>query len=89
MAEERLAGSGGPIAVRGHGDDDGHATANAPEATLEQMAKDVSAFLMWAAEPRMVERKAAGLRNLIMIILLTVLLYYTNKKLWAPVKRKD
>ena len=69
--------------------DHGAAAPAAPEATVEQMAKDVSAFLMWAAEPTMVERKAAGFRNLVMIVLLTVLLYYTNKKLWAPVKRKD
>ena len=60
-----------------------------PEPTLEQHAKDVSAFLMWAAEPHATERKQAGFRNLIMVILLAVLLYYTNKKLWAPIKRKD
>ena len=75
----------------GEGDDHGdeHAAPDAPEATVEQMAKDVSAFLMWAAEPTMVERKQAGFRNLIMILILAVLLYYTNKKLWAPVKRKS
>ena len=60
-----------------------------PEPTLEQMAEDVSAFLMFAAEPAMVERKDAGLRNLLMVLLLAVLLYYTNKKLWAPIKRKE
>lgn len=60
-----------------------------PKPTVDQMAKDVAAFLMWAAEPTATERKQAGFRNLIMIIVLTVLLYYTNKKLWAPVKRKD
>jgi len=78
---------------KGHGDDkdhgDGHGAPEAPEATVDQMAKDVSAFLMWAAEPTMIERKEAGFRNLIMIALLAVLLFYTNKKLWAPVKRKD
>lgn len=71
----------------GHGD--GAAVPEAPEATVEQMAMDVSAFLMWAAEPTMVERKMAGFRNLIMIVILAVLLYYTNKKLWAPIKRKE
>ncbi|MEM1160056.1 MAG: cytochrome c1, partial [Pseudomonadota bacterium] len=60
-----------------------------PPATTKQMAKDVAAFLMWAAEPTMTERKEAGFRNLVMIIVLSVLLYYTNKKLWAPLKRKD
>lgn len=60
-----------------------------PEATIEQEALDVSAFLMWAAEPTMVERKQAGFRNLIMIAVLAVLLYYTNKKLWAPIKHRQ
>ncbi|MEM1344108.1 MAG: cytochrome c1 [Pseudomonadota bacterium] len=60
-----------------------------PEATLEQQAEDVAAFLMWAAEPKMVERKEAGFRNLVWLIILAVLLYFTNKKIWAPVKRGD
>ncbi|MFK7942585.1 MAG: cytochrome c1 [Paracoccaceae bacterium] len=71
-----------------HGGDTGKAL-EAPAPTVEQMSEDVSAFLMWTAEPKMVERKDAGLRNLLMIIILAVLLYYTNKKLWAPVKRKE
>jgi ubiquinol-cytochrome c reductase cytochrome c1 subunit len=60
-----------------------------PEATVEQMAEDVSAFLMWAAEPQLVERKQAGFRNILMLIVLTVLLYFTNKALWAKVKREE
>lgn len=64
-------------------------TAPAPTATPDQMALDLSAFLMWTAEPKMVERKDAGFRNLIFIILLAVLLYYTNKKLWMPIKHRS
>lgn len=60
-----------------------------PAATLEQMSADVSAFLMWTAEPKMTARKHAGFRNIGFLILLMVLFYYTNKKIWAPVKRKD
>ena len=60
-----------------------------PEATVEQMAEDVSAFLMWTAEPKMVERKRAGFRNILMLIALMVLLYFTNKAIWARVKRKE
>ncbi|MGR3716690.1 MAG: cytochrome c1 [Thermohalobaculum sp.] len=71
-----------------HGGEDGDA-GEAPEATVEQMAEDVSAFLMWAAEPLLVERKEAGLRNILMLIGLTVLLYFTNKALWAGIKRKE
>lgn len=59
-----------------------------PEPTMEQEAKDVAAFLMWAAEPTLVERRQAGFRNLIMIVVLAVLLYYTNKKLWQPIKHR-
>lgn len=57
-----------------------------PEPTLEQQAEDVAAFLMWAAEPKMVERKEAGLRNVIWLVILAVLLYFTNKRIWAAVK---
>lgn len=59
------------------------------EATVEQMSEDVAAFLMWAAEPRMMERKRAGFQYVGFLILLAVLFYFTNKKLWAPIKRKD
>ena len=74
-----------------HGEDDEHhAGADiAPAATVEQMSEDVTAFLTWAAEPKMVERKQAGFKWIGFLILMTVLLYLTNKKLWASVKRKD
>jgi ubiquinol-cytochrome c reductase cytochrome c1 subunit len=60
-----------------------------PEPTVAQMAEDVSAFLMWTAEPKMVERKRAGFRNILMLIALAVLLYFTNKAIWARAKRKE
>jgi ubiquinol-cytochrome c reductase cytochrome c1 subunit len=52
------------------------------------MAEDVSAFLMWAAEPKMMARKQMGFTAVIMLTLLTALLYLTNKRLWAPHKGK-
>lgn len=60
--------------------------ADGTEATLEQEAKDVAAFLMWAAEPRMMARKQAGLTAVIILTVLAALLYLTNKRLWAPIK---
>jgi ubiquinol-cytochrome c reductase cytochrome c1 subunit len=57
-------------------------------ATVEQMAEDVSAFLMWAAEPKMMERKRVGFVAVVMMVLLASLLYLTNKRLWAPHKGK-
>jgi len=52
------------------------------------MAKDVSAFLMWVAEPKMTVRKKTGFVVIAFLVLLTSLLYLTNKKLWAGPKRK-
>ncbi len=55
-------------------------------ATEEQMAQDVAAFLMWAAEPKLTERKMYGFIGVIFLTLLASLLYLTNKRLWAPIK---
>lgn len=62
--------------------DDGHANDAHHEAI------DVAAFLMWAAEPKMMARQQAGFIAVMLLTLLTVLLYLTNKKLWAPHKGK-
>ncbi len=55
-------------------------------ATVDQMSRDVSAFLMWTAEPKMMDRKMVGLVSVLFLIVLTALLYLTNKRLWAPHK---
>lgn len=62
--------------------------ADGTEATMEQAALDVAAFLMWNAEPHLMARKRAGLTAVLFLGLLTVLLYFTNKKLWSEVKGK-
>lgn len=62
--------------------------ADGTEATLEQEAQDVAAFLMWAAEPKMMARKQAGFTGVFFLIILSVLLYLTNKRIWAPIKGK-
>ncbi|MCG6882392.1 MAG: cytochrome c1 [Silicimonas sp.] len=56
---------------------------------LEAIAQDVSAFLMWTAEPKLNARKEAGFIAVLFLIVLSVLLYLTNKRIWAPIKRKD
>lgn len=57
---------------------------------LTSMAQDVSAFLMWTAEPKMMARKQAGFTGVLFLAILTALLFLTNKRLWTPVKhRKD
>lgn len=55
---------------------------------LKAEAEDVAAFLMWAAEPKMMARKQVGFMGVLFIGLLAVLLYLTNKRLWAPYKGK-
>lgn len=57
-------------------------------ATVEQMSEDVATFLMWAAEPKLMARKQMGFTAVLMLGLLTVLLYLTNKRIWAPHKGK-
>jgi ubiquinol-cytochrome c reductase cytochrome b/c1 subunit len=52
-------------------------------ATVKQYAHDVSTFLMWAAEPHMEARKRMGLQVFIFLIILSGLLYFTKKKVWA------
>lgn len=58
------------------------------EASMENMSEDVSAFLMWASEPKMMVRKESGFKAVLLLGLLSVLLYLTNKRLWAGVKGK-
>ncbi len=54
---------------------------------LESISQDVSAFLMWTAEPHLNARKQAGLTGVIFLTILSVLLYLTNKRIWAPIKK--
>jgi ubiquinol-cytochrome c reductase cytochrome b/c1 subunit len=55
------------------------------QATLDQQAKDVTAFLAWAAEPHLVARKRAGMAVMAFLIVLSGLLYLTKKKVWRAV----
>jgi cytochrome c1 len=59
--------------------------ADGTEASVDQMAKDVSAFLAWSAEPKMVERKETGLRVMIFLIIFAGLLYASYKRLWRNI----
>ncbi|WP_170336535.1 cytochrome c1 [Ruegeria arenilitoris] len=62
--------------------------ADGHPASVEAMSEDVSAFLMWAAEPKMMDRKNAGFVGVIFLTIMSVLLYLVNKRLWAPHKGK-
>jgi ubiquinol-cytochrome c reductase cytochrome c1 subunit len=60
--------------------------ADGTPATVDQMSLDVSAFLMWTAEPHLNARKEAGFKAILLLALLSTLLYLTNKRIWANVK---
>jgi ubiquinol-cytochrome c reductase cytochrome b/c1 subunit len=54
--------------------------------TVAQYSHDISAFLMWAAEPHLEARKRVGLQVFVFLIVLSVLLYFTKKKVWHRVE---
>ena len=57
-------------------------------ATEEQMAKDITTFLMWSAEPHLERRHKTGFRVIIYLIILSILVYLTMKKIWSRVETK-
>jgi ubiquinol-cytochrome c reductase cytochrome c1 subunit len=68
--------------------DDHVSYADGTEASLEQMSRDVVVFLAWTAEPTMEARKRAGFKVMSFLLVLTILLYFSNKKVWAGLKGK-
>jgi len=56
------------------------------EATEKQMAKDVVTFLAWSAEPHLEARHKIGFRAIIYLILITILVYFSMKKIWSRVE---
>ncbi len=54
-------------------------------ATEEQMAKDVTAFLTWAAEPHLEARHKMGFKVIIFLIILTLLVYFSMKRIWSRI----
>lgn len=52
------------------------------EGTVEQYAHDVTAFLMWAAEPHLEARKSMGFVVMVFLVLFGGLVYLTKRKIW-------
>ncbi len=55
-------------------------------ATEAQMAKDVVAFMHWAAEPKLEVRKQTGIRVMLFTFVFTILAYFLKRRIWADVK---
>lgn len=54
-------------------------------STVENYARDVTAFLMWAAEPKLEERKRMGFQAITFLLVFGGLLYFTKKKVWSQI----
>ena len=62
--------------------------ADGTAASPEQMAKDVVTFLSWSAEPKLEERHKFGFRAIAYLIILTILVYFSMKKIWSRIETK-
>ena len=56
------------------------------KATVEQMSKDITTFLMWTAEPHLEARHRMGFKAIVYLIILTVLVYFSMKKIWSRIE---
>ena len=58
-----------------------------PAPTVDQMAKDVAAFLAWTAEPNLESRHAAGISVAIFLLIASILGYFAYQQIWREAKR--
>jgi len=65
------------------------AYADGTKPTLDNYARDVSAFLMWAAEPKLEERHKTGAQVMIFLIVFVVIMYLANRTVWTRLRRRD
>ena len=56
------------------------------KATVEQMSKDITTFLMWTAEPHLEARHQMGFKAIVYLIILTILVYLSMKKIWSRIE---
>ena len=69
-------------------DDDIVEYSDGTKATVDQMAKDVTTFLQWAAEPHLEARHRIGFKAIIYLIILSFLAYFSMKRLWSRIESK-
>jgi ubiquinol-cytochrome c reductase cytochrome c1 subunit len=62
--------------------------ADGTKPTVDQMAKDVAAFLVWTAEPNLENRRAAGLAVTVFLLIASILAYLAYRNIWAEAKRQ-
>ena len=62
--------------------------ADGTNPTVEQMSKDVTTFLMWTAEPHLEARHQMGFKAIVYLIILTILVYFSMKRIWSRIETK-
>lgn len=72
-----------PVEVLDHGK---VKLVDAPVATVEQMAADVTHFLAWTADPKLEQRKRTGLMTIVYLLILSLLLFFSYKRVWRSVE---
>ena len=60
--------------------------ADGTNPTVEHMSKDVTTFLMWAAEPHLESRHQMGFKAILYLIILTILVYFSMKRIWSRIE---
>ena len=61
--------------------------ADGTKPTVDQMARDVSAFLVWTAEPNLENRHAAGLAVAVFLLFASIFAYFAYRQIWRDAKR--
>jgi cytochrome c1 len=68
--------------------DDAVAYTDGTPRTLDNYAKDVSAYLMWAAEPKLEERHKTGTRVMVFLAVFALILYLAKRSVWSRLHRR-
>lgn len=69
--------------------DDRVTYADGTKATIDQEARDVTTFLVWASEPSMEERKRTGAKVIIFLLVMTGVLYGAKRRVWSSLHDPD
>ena len=59
--------------------------ADGTESTVDQMAKDVTTFLTWTAEPHLETRHKMGVKVIIFLTIFTLLVYLSMRRIWSRI----
>jgi ubiquinol-cytochrome c reductase cytochrome c1 subunit len=55
--------------------------------TVDNYARDVSAYLMWAAEPKLEERHQLGARVIVFLVAFAIIMFLAKRVVWAPLHK--